>query len=102
MKSSNQTYWQIVWKQFSRRWLGVAGLVAIFLFIIAGIYAPLLASSKPLFVEFQGKWYFPLFRYLFYPQFFTKGLDIFYNLMMFTFPLFLCAWIFLAAIHTSA
>jgi peptide/nickel transport system permease protein len=58
-----------------------------------GIYAPFLASSKPLVVQFQGKWYFPLFRYLFYPEFFTKRLDIFYNLLMLTFPLFICACI---------
>ncbi len=40
-------------------------------------------------VRFDGEWFFPLFRYLFFPGFFTKSLDLFYNLLIFTFPLFL-------------
>ena len=72
MQTQHPTYWQAVWKQFRKHRLGVAALIVVFLFILVGIYAPLLASSKPLFVEFQGNWYFPLFRYLFYPGFFTK------------------------------
>lgn len=92
MHAPHPTYWQIVWKQFCRHRLGIAGLLIIFLFVLVGIYAPLLASSKPLAVQFQGKWYFPLFRYLFYPEFFTKRLDIFYNLLIFTFPLGLLVW----------
>lgn len=93
MHSPHSSYWQIVWKQFCRHRLGVAALLILFLFVLVGIYAPFLASSKPLVVQFQGKWYFPLFRYLFYPNFFTKPLDLFYNLLMFTFPLFILAWI---------
>lgn len=93
MHHPHPTYWQTVWKQFCRHRLGVAGLIIVFLFILVGIYAPFFASSKPLVVKFQGHWYFPLFRYLFYPGFFTKRLDIFYNLLIFTFPLFLFAWI---------
>jgi peptide/nickel transport system permease protein len=60
-----------------------------------GVYAPFLASSKPLVVYFEGHWYFPLFRYLFYNGFFTKRLDIFYNLLIFTLPIFLFFWLIL-------
>jgi peptide/nickel transport system permease protein len=82
-------------KQFSRRPLGVVALFVIALFCLAGIYAPFLASSKPLTVWFDGEWYFPLFRYLFYTGFYSKPLDIFYNLLMFTLPLFiLCFYAF--------
>lgn len=95
MHAQHPTYWQMIWKQFCRHRLGVAALIVVLLFVVVGIYAPLLASSKPLFVRFQGHWYFPLFRYLFYPEFFTKRLDIFYNLLMFTFPLFIMAWVVL-------
>jgi peptide/nickel transport system permease protein len=91
MHAQHPTYWQIVWKQFCKHRLGVAALIVILLFVLVGIYVPLLASSKPLVVEYQGNWYFPLFRYLFYPGFFTKRLDIFYNLLMFTFPFFALA-----------
>jgi peptide/nickel transport system permease protein len=88
---SHATYWQSVWLQFRKHRLGLVAFWIICLFILVGIYAPLLASSKPLMVYFQGQWFFPLFRYLFYPGFFTKKLDIFYNLLMFIFPLFLLA-----------
>lgn len=94
MMHTHATFWQIVWKQFCKKPIGVIALVIISLFILVGIYAPLLASSKPLFVNYQGQWYFPLFRYLLYPGFFTKKLDIFYNLLIFTFPLFVMTWIF--------
>lgn len=83
--------WHSVWKQYRRHPLGMGALVVLLLFVVVGIYAPLLASSKPLVVQYEGVWYFPLFRYLFYPEFFTKKLDIFYNLLMFTFPLFATA-----------
>lgn len=92
---SHSTYWHIVCQQFCRHRLGIAALAVILLFVIVGIYAPLLASSKPLVVQFQGQWLFPLFRYLFYPHFFTKPLDIFYNLLMVTFPLFVLTGIIL-------
>lgn len=93
MHAKHPTYWQVVWKQFCQHRLGLVALMIVYLFVLVGIYAPLLASSKPLVVYFQGHWYFPLFRYLFYPGFFNKQLDIFYNLLMFTFPLFVGSWI---------
>ncbi len=66
----------------------LAALIIV-LFVIVGIYAPFLASSKPLFVIFDGKWYFPLFRYLFYSGFYTKKIDLFFNVLMFTLPIYL-------------
>ena len=85
----HQTYWQTVWQQFRKKPLGIAALVVLAIFCLAGIYAPFLASSKPLFVSYEGEWYFPLFRYLFYRGFYTKLLDIFFNLLMFTLPAYL-------------
>lgn len=66
--------------------LGGLGLIVVALFVIAAIYAPLLASSRPLAVQFDGSWYFPLFRYLLYQGYYTKPLDLFFNLMIFTVP----------------
>ncbi len=74
------------WKQFAKHRLGLISLFVIFLFCLVGIYAPFLASSKPLAVMYQGEWYFPLFRYLFFTGFYTKPIDIFFNLLIFTFP----------------
>lgn len=90
-----ETYWQSIWNQFKKHKLGYFGLLVVGLFCLIGIYAPFLASSKPFFVVYDGQPYFPLFRYLFYTEFFTKWLDIFFNLMIFTFPAaLLLLWLF--------
>ncbi|MBA3722528.1 MAG: ABC transporter permease [Parachlamydiaceae bacterium] len=93
------SYWRVVWKQFKQHYLGMFALFIVFIFCLMGIYAPFLASSKPFVVYFDGEWYFPLFRYLFYRGFFTKRLDLFYNLLIFTFPLFVIAWVVLKNNH---
>ncbi len=80
-------YWQKITRQFLAHRLGVFALGVAALFCIVGIYAPFLASSKPIVVNFNGEWYFPLFRYLFFSGFYTKRIDLFFNLLMFTFPL---------------
>jgi peptide/nickel transport system permease protein len=72
--------------------LGFIGASVVLLFILVGVYAPFLASSKPIAVSFDGTVYFPLFRYLFFSGFYTKPLDIFFNLLMFTLPFFLLFW----------
>ncbi len=90
LKSSmerHSSYWHIVFKQFSKHRLGFSAMIVVFFFCLVGVYAPFLASSKPLIVQYEGHWYFPLFRYLFYTGFFTKRLDIFFNLLIFTFPI---------------
>lgn len=88
------TYYQRVAKQFAKKPLGVFALAVIAFYVFVGIYAPLFASSKPIIVYFQGEWYFPLFRYLFFKGFYTKGIDLFFNLLMFTIPLALfCGWL---------
>lgn len=89
MNSRQQSYWGEVWNQLRKHRLGNAALYVFFLFVFVGIYAPFFASSKPLMIEYDGTWYFPLFRYLFYSEFYTKHLDIFFNILMFTLPAFL-------------
>ncbi|MFV0339975.1 MAG: ABC transporter permease, partial [Parachlamydiaceae bacterium] len=69
--------------------MGSIGAFVVVLFILAAIYAPFLASSKPIAVQYDGAWYFPLFRYLFYQGFYSKPLDLFFNVLMFLFPFFL-------------
>lgn len=94
MNSTNlPTYWSTHWKKFKKHKLGHFALLVVFAFCLVGIYAPFLASSKPFFVLYEGTIFFPLFRYLFYPEFFSKGLDLFFNLLIFTFPFFLYCWL---------
>ncbi|SCC90871.1 hypothetical protein SCG7109_AZ_00070 [Chlamydiales bacterium SCGC AG-110-M15] len=85
--TQQDNYWSIVRNQFFKNRLGTFSLYFIIAFSLMGVYAPFLASSKPLFVLYDGTPYFPLFRYLFNPVFFTKRLDIFFNLLMFSLPL---------------
>ncbi len=87
-------YWNRVWRLFLSHRLGVIALLVVGVFCLAGIYAPLLASSKPLVIHYDAHWYFPLFRYLFFAGFYTKGVDLFFNVLMFTFPLFAGAFFF--------
>jgi peptide/nickel transport system permease protein len=75
------------WKQFYTHKIGMLALIVLIFFAIVGLYAPFLVSSKAFAVHYNEQWYFPLFRYLFYHGFYTKALDIFYNLLMFTLPL---------------
>ena len=82
----NDSYWKSIGRQLLHHRLGVGALCIIVLFTLVGIYAPFLASSKPLFVLYDHTPYFPLFRYLFYSGFYTKGIDLFFNLMMVTLP----------------
>lgn len=99
MASPNDVYWTMIWKQFYKRRLGRIALWTVIFFCLVGIYAPFLASSKPFVVQYDGEWFFPLFRYLFYSGFFTKRLDIFFNLLIFTVPLTLVA-IFILRKHS--
>ncbi len=86
-KFIQDSYWRVVWRQFVGHRVGVAALVVFAVFVLIGLYAPFLASSKPFIVNCDGHWYFPLFRYLFYSGFYTKPIDIFFNLLMFIIPL---------------
>src|ERR1700722_11008384 len=85
-------YWKRIWRQFKRHRIGLIALYVILAFLLVAIYAPFLASSKPLFVMYDHTPYFPLFRYLFYSEFFTKRLDLFFNLLIFTFPIAILLW----------
>lgn len=83
----SHTFAKTVWRQYRRHALGMIGLAVVILYILVGIYAPFLASSKPIVVHYDGHWYFPLFRYLFYRGFYTTALDQFFNLLIFICPL---------------
>ncbi len=91
----NSTYASRIWTQFKKHRLGHWSLFVVLLYCFMGVYAPFFASSKPIVAVYNGEIYFPLFRYLFYTGFYTKRIDIFFNLLIFTLPLFLLGWKFL-------
>ncbi|MCB1114674.1 MAG: ABC transporter permease [Chlamydiia bacterium] len=78
--------------KFLKSPLGMIGLIVLVIFFLAGVYAPVLASSKPFVVKMNGEWYFPWFRYLFFQGYYTKPVDIFFNLFMFTLPFMGIFW----------
>ncbi|MGK5594335.1 MAG: ABC transporter permease subunit [Parachlamydiaceae bacterium] len=80
-------YWHSLYRQFRKNLLGRLGFYFVLLFCFVGIYAPFFASSKPFAVKYDGNWYFPFFRYLFFSGFYTKKLDVFFNLLMFSLPI---------------
>ncbi|WP_213318712.1 ABC transporter permease [Chlamydiifrater volucris] len=59
---------------------------------IVGIYAPLFASGKPVLVYWNGEYYWPLFRYLLFKGYYTKSIDIFFNVLMLSLPFFILSW----------
>ncbi len=69
--------------------LGKLAFLIIILYFFAGVYAPLLSAAKPLIVIYDHEVYFPLFRSLFYTGEYSKPIDLFFNLLMFTLPLML-------------
>lgn len=73
--------------RFRSNKIGMTALACVLLFAFLGLYAPFLASSKPFIVIWQGNVYFPFFRYLFFSGFYTKPIDLFYNVLMFVLPL---------------
>ncbi|MFH1874409.1 MAG: ABC transporter permease [Pseudomonadota bacterium] len=58
MKKS-QSYSAIVWRQFKRNRLAVLGLLIVGVLFALAILAPVLANDRPIFMQYQGKNYFP-------------------------------------------
>lgn len=82
----SNSYVEVIWGEFKKSKIGLTALFILALFFLIGVYAPFFASGKPVLVLWHGELYFPLFRYLFFSGFYTKPIDIFFNLGMFTLP----------------
>jgi peptide/nickel transport system permease protein len=96
----DNTYWEVIWGQYKKSKTGLIALIILAIFCFIGLYAPLFASNKPLLVIWNHHIYFPLLRYLFYTGFYTKPIDLFFNLLMLTLPL-ACLSLFLVHKLTS-
>ncbi|AQT77573.1 ABC transporter permease [Chlamydia gallinacea] len=91
MQTSHSFYRRFV-QAYHRNFLASLAWRFVVALSIIGVYAPLFASSKPLVVKWQGMFFFPLFRYLWFPGFYTKSIDLFFNVLMVTFPFFFIGW----------
>jgi peptide/nickel transport system permease protein len=57
-----QSYWSLVWRQLRRNRLAMVGLAVVTILFLVAVSADLLANDKPLFMRYQGRLYFPVFR----------------------------------------
>ena len=92
MRENHRSYWQDIWKKFWEQKSGVFGSIILIFFVLLALYAPFLASSKPIALHFGNDWYFPLFRYYFSSSFYSKGIDLFFNVLGVGFPLYLLSF----------
>lgn len=52
-----QSYWRIVWRQFKKNRIGMAGLVVLVLLALVAVFAPFLAGDRPIYMVMDGKTY---------------------------------------------
>ena len=71
MKRTSQGYWALTWRQFRKRMLPMVGLVLVALLATVALLAPILANDKPIVMRYDGRYYYPAFRY--YPEF--RGME---------------------------
>jgi peptide/nickel transport system permease protein len=59
-KQRKQSYWRLVWKQFRRDRVAVAGLILVILLFVIAVFAPVIANDRPLIVSVEGHIQFPI------------------------------------------
>ncbi|BAE81635.1 ABC transporter of peptides [Chlamydia felis Fe/C-56] len=85
---SQTSFLQRFFQAYKKNFLASLSWKFVIVLSLIGIYAPLFASSKPILVQWEGSLFFPLFRYLWFPGFYTKAIDLFFNVLMVTLPFF--------------
>lgn len=58
------SFWRLIWKQFCLSRLNKLGLGLIAIMTFMALAAPYLANSKPLYLHYEGKTYFPILQSL--------------------------------------
>lgn len=61
-KKVTQTYWSLVRHQFKKNKIAMAALYVVFLLFGVAILADFIANDKPIYTQFNGTSYFPVFR----------------------------------------
>lgn len=60
--SKDESYWQIVKKQYAKNKIAVWSLRVVYFFVIIAVFADLIANEKPLVATYNGITYFPVFK----------------------------------------
>lgn len=95
-----KSYGDIVWNQFHKYSLSYYSLFGVLGLFILAVLCPVFALNVPFYINVpEGAGpastlgtHFPWFSALFDRNFFENGLDIFFNLLIFTVPLNLIIW----------
>lgn len=61
-QTEERGYWQIVQRQFSKNRPAVWSLRVLYVIIAIGLFADFLANDKPLYCQYEGTTYFPVFK----------------------------------------
>ena len=89
-KRSEPTYGEIVWGQFKKNKVGYVSLYLLGLLAIIAICAPLISLDQPFWITVDGETHYPwLEGLLLNENVFSKGIDIFFNLLLVGLPVFL-------------
>jgi len=60
--SKDESYWQIVKKQYAKNKIAVWSLRVFYLFLVLALLADFIANEKPLVATYNGTTYFPVFK----------------------------------------
>ncbi|MEZ4462556.1 MAG: hypothetical protein R3E66_23080 [bacterium] len=96
-----KSYGDIIWSQFKKYPLSYYSLYGVLGLFVIAVLCPVLALNVPFYVHVpegagpaaQVGTQFPWFSALFDRNFFESGLDIFFNMLVFTVPLNLLVWV---------
>jgi peptide/nickel transport system permease protein len=95
------SYWQVVWGQFRKNKVALAGLWCIFFLLLISVYSPLISMNVPFYVKGPQGVSYPFFKELFNRNCFENGVDIFFNLILILSPLYLMLYLVLTGVVRS-
>jgi peptide/nickel transport system permease protein len=104
------SYWQVAWGQFKKNKGALAGLWCIIFLLLLAIFCPLIASNTPLYIASKETLYIKegivlpslaFIKVLFDRNCYESGVDIFFNLLMLMFPLYVVLYFGLRHIFKS-
>lgn len=98
-----KSYGDIIWNQFQKYPLSYYSMYGVLWLFIIAVLAPVLALNVPFYASIPegvgaanlAGVHFPWFTALFDRNFFESGLDIFFNMLIFTMPLNFVIWLVL-------
>ena len=95
------SYWALVWEQLSSNGVAMFGLAAVGAFLLLAVCAPLLSLDQPFVWITAQELRFPWFSSLFNRLLFENAVDIFFNILLVSSPVFAVIYIGLRCKHRA-